>query len=265
MKVVTVVSNTEHPVYIKYLKASCDYYNIDLVLLKYQKEWTGNRIKDSVLKSYLEKLYSNETIMCIDAYDTLFLRGTKEIKERFRKFKIPILYAAEQNCWPVPALDSYYKSSGNCKYLNGGGFIGESKSILELMNRYDEPPVESFANIKDIQIDGMKMNTYYQWSNQYYWSLIYLKHQDVISLDHNCEIFFSLGTPLHIFRAHYDDFQKEGFNAAIYQSELNRVRAELIRINSLKVEQRPLHLHFNGPVVQAILKNEDLSEFFEWL
>lgn len=235
MKVLTVISNIEHPLFLKYLKASCNYCNIDLVLLKYQKEWTGNRIKDSVLKSYLEKLDSNETIMCIDAYDTLFLRGTEEIEERFMKYKIPILYAAEQNCWPVPALEKYYKSSGNCKYLNGGGFIGESKVILELMNEYVEPPVESFAKIKDIQIEGMKINGYYRWSNQYYWSLVYLKHQDVISLDNNCEIFFSLGTPLNIFRTHYDDFQKKGFNAAIYQSELKRVRSELIRINSLNI------------------------------
>lgn len=69
---------------------------------------------------------------------------------------------------------------------------------------------------------------------------------------------------MHIFRTHLDDFQIEGINAAIYKSELNRVRSEVIRINSLKVEQRPLQLHFIGPV-EAILKNEELSDFFEWL
>ena len=249
---------------MRYLKVSSDYYGVDLTLLKYNKEWTGHRLKDALLKKYLEKLNGNEIVMCTDAYDTLFLGDTDTIKSRFLKFNKPILFSAERNCWPEPALSVYYKKNGFFRYLNSGAFIGESKTILRLMNRYKEPPAASFNAIRNLKIEGLHVNKYYNWSNQYYWSLIYLKHRDLIALDHNHNIFYTLTTGLDRLRKYYGDFLENGKNAKIYKSEVKRIKTELVRINTLCSKHRPLHLHFNSPIVQSVFQNEDLSDFFEW-
>lgn len=58
----------------------------------------GGRFNGKNLWLYEEllKLDDDEIIMCVDAFDVIFLSDETEIKQKFLKMKTPILYGAER-------------------------------------------------------------------------------------------------------------------------------------------------------------------------
>ncbi|RLB60631.1 MAG: hypothetical protein DRH08_15105 [Deltaproteobacteria bacterium] len=246
MKVLTTITDNENYHYNKFLKASCEHHNLELVPLLTDKRITTNfmdrmlgrvigrpcgfQYKDQVVLNYLEKLPDNEIVFLTDGYDTAFLCGVDEIMRKWEKFNAPLVISAEVNCRPDKALkDSYPRSSVPAPYLNSGGIIGHVDVLRE-----------THQKVREINCRGP-----YAWSNQYRWTRFFLENPDLIKLDHQSEIFFCAASPP----------DKRTWDPGYW--ETNLFDGERIR---LEHGARPCQLHFNGPVVTVM--DEVMSRLF---
>ncbi|SKA35798.1 hypothetical protein SAMN04488128_1048 [Chitinophaga eiseniae] len=173
MKVVTVISNKNNLGFFK-LKTSCALKGLELVTLTCpQQAFQNHRMKDRVLHAYLSELADNEIILFTDGYDAMMLADEEEILDKFYKSGTDLLFSAETCCYPDKSLASHYPAtSSSYKYLNSGGFIGRAGLLKEL----------HAADLSDISSN-------FTYSNQYLWSVIYLRNQQHMKLDTDCEIF----------------------------------------------------------------------------
>ncbi|KAL5013601.1 hypothetical protein ScPMuIL_007871 [Solemya velum] len=131
------------------------------------------------LKDY--KLRDDLKIMFVDSYDLVFTNGAKDILERFERLQASIVFSAEGFCWPDESLASSFPTvkSNEKRYLNSGGFIGNAKEVVEMLNHLDIAPADD---------------------DQLYYTQIYLdsslRHQWSIKLDTRSEIFQNLNGAL---------------------------------------------------------------------
>ena len=89
MKAITVA--TENNGYFETLKESSMRYNYHLVVLGYEQEWKGFGWRLNLVLEYLKTLPSDEIVIVVDAYDVIFLRDSKELKEEFLKMNVKFL------------------------------------------------------------------------------------------------------------------------------------------------------------------------------
>lgn len=249
MKVVTILSNPDAEGFTQFLKPSCDYYNLDLIVLQTEAKYTGHRLKDALLLKFLPKISKNEIILFTDGHDTAFMAGEDEILQKFEAFKSPLVFSAEVNCWPTAELEKSYPTSPyHFKYLNSGGFIGKAGFIIEL---YKKNPLFSRG-----------LGTEFQWSNQYFWHHVYLKNRDTIKLDHTCELFYNTATLMEKLKElKLDD--KDARTQVLLETERSRLNEEITfynnRISYKRSGTSPCHLHFPGPISKLLMT----SKFFE--
>jgi hypothetical protein len=137
-----------------------------------------------------------------------------------RKFDVPkdyILYSTEKACYPHPEIASQYKpTTSKWKYLNGGGYCGSLKLIIEFFERYG---LDKYAN--DINGQHEQMIAFLQAEKEGF----------PIKLDTNCEIFQSMA------------FEEPGDF---------EVKDKLL--TNVLTETTPAILHFNGITDMSILK-----------
>jgi hypothetical protein len=258
VKIVTCISDEENYGYKNFLKASCDYFGLELVTLYHKGAWTTHRLKDFYLKRYLEHTPSEEIILFTDGYDTLFLCPENEIMEKYRMFSAHVVFAAEKNCWPCQDLSERYPpSTSPFRFLNSGGFIGKTEVLLFLLNKM------SLDN-KSIGHDEP-----YSWSNQYCWTSIFLENCEFISLDYNCSLFLELSTD---FKTLFPKGIRGGVNRQseeLSKEEQQRLNDELIlkngRVSAIKTNTTPSHIHFNGPIIRQIAFNNYFKDVMPWL
>lgn len=266
MKIVTCLSDLDNEGFKNYLKPSCEQHQLDLTVLKYEGDYKSHRVKDQMLKNYINTLDDSELIFFTDAYDAILLTGEAEIVSKFRAQECELLFSSEINCWPSPLIAVMY-APGNYhfKYLNSGGFIGRAGYLKYLLKAYPVPPVrECFIKkfdehlYEEVADDITAMNEEYQWSNQYYWHWLYLSHPSEIKIDHNCEIFYTLSTYIEIL-----DNVRENL---LFRFELERIKGELCteqdRIIANVTNTVPCHLHFNGSIGKKILSLESFKPIF---
>lgn len=181
MKIVTCASNTKQVGYIHGLVASCRFFGLDLVTLE-TKNWTTHRQKDILLKDYLQLRNPDEIVFFTDAYDVLFTNSETEIKQKYAKLYKPgkILISADRICSPDHNLAKFFESSSfGYNFPNTGGMIGKVKDMLNILSKVSQTEV----------MDKSKENSEYKWSNQYLWTKTIIQYPDLVTLDHNCEIF----------------------------------------------------------------------------
>ncbi len=253
MKIICITTNESHHGLLNWLEPSCAFHDLEFVLLNYGEKYHSHKMKDFILLEYLKKSNDNEIILFTDAYDTLMLAGEQELMAKYRSFDAPLVFSAEINCWPDTAMEANYPaetSSRVFKYLNSGGFIGESRNIAGL--------IEKYYNGNEID------HSVHQWSNQYVWHQIYLKEQENIRLDHNGDIFYTLSSIIPISRtfAYHPD---ETVKARALEADKDRILKEIVlengRVHSRLTGTSPAHLHFSSPTTKHLM----LTPFFDAL
>lgn len=119
-----------------------------------------------------EYLHENDIVLFSDAYDVYYCGDKSTVIERFEKINKPIVFGAEQNCYPDGTKNELYPfTSSRFKYLNSGLFIGRVGALRECMKNYD---------INDKICD-----------DQLWWTNKFLERQDLIALDYTNELFLN--------------------------------------------------------------------------
>jgi hypothetical protein len=232
MKVVTVINDENHFGF-SLLKLSCILNNLDLVVLvSSAKDFKSNRIKDDLLKDYLDKKGNEEEIILFtDGNDAIFLATEEEVLTKYRKAGKELLFSSETSCWPDTSLAGQYPDTGPSpyKFLNSGGFIGSAGTIRELM----EDDSFDIGNFKK--------------SNQYVWTKRLFRNPERIGLDTGCEIFHTfspeignnyLPKGLDVNYLPYYICMKKWFGSNFLVQDG--------RLFSKITESWPCHAHFNG-------------------
>ncbi|CAM3926698.1 glycosyltransferase domain-containing protein [Mucilaginibacter galii] len=244
MKVITVASNLNDVGFNDFLRTSCEFYNLDAIVLEYEDVFLSNRIKDALLNVYLQNTSDDDVIFFSDATDTVFVSGEEEIIEKYKAFDSPLVFSAEINCWPDKSLEADYPVPDvHFKYVNSGGFIGQAKFIKEIYNKY---PIFTTAD-----------NPSYLWSNQYYWNTIFKTESELIRIDHNCEIFYNTAIYLQDFAFHKQQLNDPKAVEILVRAEKERLQKDISimhgRVKSNITNTFPCHIHFPGTISKSLM------------
>lgn len=189
--------------------------------------FTGNgQVLRDMLACYKRAITGHELFAYTDGADTFCQR-------KFESPKDHILYSTEKACYPQTEIAKQYKpTKSKWKYLNGGGYGGPLKLIIEFFERYglDKHP-------NDVNGQHEQMLAY----------LAAEKDGFPIKLDTKCEVFQTMAF------ADPAEFEVVTFFAGLE--------------NTLKGEQQPMYLknkvtktipailHFNGLTDMSILND----------
>jgi hypothetical protein len=176
----------------------------------------GQVLRD-MLACYKRAITGHELFVYTDGADTYCQR----------KFEVPtdyILYSTEKACYPHPEIAKQYRpTKSKWKYLNGGGYGGPLKLIIEFFERYG---LDKHANDVNGQHEQM---------------VAFLKAEKEgfpIRLDTKCEVFQTMAFA-----------DKSEFDVVKDSPEFHGKRL----FNKL-TKTFPAILHFNGLTDMSILK-----------
>lgn len=222
------------------LKLSCIVNKVELITLVTSPGlFYSRRMKDQLIKNFLNEIDDDEIILFLDGYDSIIVANEEEILSKYIQLNKGVAFSAEINCWPDNDLAKLFPyTNSTFKYLNSGGFIGRSKLIKNILNQEVEEKT-NFIN-----------------SDQYLWIKRFLKNQKTIGLDYNCKIFNTfysdLDDELTTDRSLSDDHMRKKLvwfrNNYSFQGS---------RIYNKETEEYPCILHFNG-VSKHLLFNEEI-------
>lgn len=162
-----------------------------------------------------------------------------------RKFDVPtdyILYSTEKACYPRTEIAKQYRpTKSKWKYLNGGGYGGPLKLIIEFFERYglDKHP-------NDVNGQHEQMMAFLKAE----------KEKFPIRLDHRCEVFqtMAFADPGEFEVTMWAPSPLAGPSAL---NEDGSVKAEVKQRKVLRnklTKTVPAILHFNGRTDDSILK-----------
>lgn len=231
MKVVTVVSDTGRFGFFR-LKASCALLGLSLdALVVEQSSYSGNRVKDELLRSYLAGVDDEEIVLFTDGYDTLMLAGEDEILEKFERAGTDLLVSAETYCFPWEELAGQYPVTDSpYRYLNSGGMIGRAGFIKELLDREVVIPSDKF-----------------EWSNQYVWAIRYLQDTTQMKLDTQCEVFCTGSPEVTFFALSEADRENPiAYIRSYHEWFYRNFSVEDGRVFNRITGTYPCNMHFNG-------------------
>nr|MDT0659793.1 hypothetical protein [Micromonospora sp. DSM 115978] len=269
MKVVTISSDLDQPFLRRLLIPSCGTLGLDLFILHSATDGFQHSDKRSIITSYLTRhAEADELIVFTDAYDTVFIRGEQYIEDLYKTFAQPVVFSAEVGSWPLGALGFAILDSPPVHpypFLNSGGYIGPAGALLELLDRYPQPPSEKFELLRKLRQFGYDTNERHAFSDQYYWTLVQLLEGETIALDHTALLFENLGPPvpdvwdLQVLLGHYE-FYKNNREAASYRQERERL------VEVLKSPSQAAQIHFSNPMGKAAaLDLLDEGKLPDWL
>jgi hypothetical protein len=257
MKVVTCISDPTQIGYTHGLKASCEYWGLELVTLCSQN-WQSHRQKDTILKSYLQNLDKDELIFFTDGYDTIFLNNQEEILSKYYKITKgnSILISGDRICSPDHNQSPKFpKSKYGYDYINCGGVIANAGDYLKI--------IQELENISSK--DKSPENKEYKWSNQYLWTKLYLSKKFEITIDHNCEIFQTFTTEESIKNL-FDYVNNEpelSFDEDLYKRKslvktitiiLEEVDVAIDgRVFNKTTKNYPVQIHFNTKINKLVM------------
>jgi len=118
---------TENKGYLEFLEASCDRYDVQLKKLKWGEPWKGYMDKIEAVISYLKTLPSEDSVLFLDAYDTLLVRDPKTLGE---------VYSVDKIVVAVENVDSLSYSASAARFgtidgelVNSGTYFGSVPSL----------------------------------------------------------------------------------------------------------------------------------------
>ena len=126
-------------------------------------------------KHAVQKYGTNHIVMIVDAFDVLFQQPPQYFLDRFRSFNHPIVYSAENNCWPFasgelhpqhpmcvaqrqmsPEMVAVYLGKGRpVHYINTGAVIGLAGHLVDWFS--NATAMMKFHSFVDDQELGARM------------------------------------------------------------------------------------------------------------
>ena len=257
LRVVTIATDLRNNFLLNFLLPSCISNKIHLTVLQPSRSqaWKGFSSKKIIISSYLERLYSdNEIIFFTDGYDTLILQNQENILDKYYRFDSPVVFSGEYNCWPLGMVGQilYGEYDGaRFPYLNGGGYIGRVGDLKHLLNKYNRPPVDKFPLLHSLEKHGHNFEQRFNWSDQFFWTLVYLLEKNVIKLDRDGKLFNFYGPIFPCVDVEYivekeKEFKKRGKRSSLYKKEFKRLR------DRLSEENDAAQIHFAGAVTKSV-------------
>jgi hypothetical protein len=233
MKVITIITDSNNDWFVNFMRPTVEFHGLELVVLTHE-DYPNHSVKDKILYQYLKDLNPDEITFYTDGYDAIFLSNAEEILKKYYKTGKDILFSGEINCYPDSTLSEKYPACNSpFRFLNSGGFIGKAGSIIKFI----EEDLKTPAIVK------------FSWSNQIYWTEQFLRHEDKIGVDSQCDIFATLSSSHDMS---YLDDKKNGssdfdaFVRAKKQWFKNGFYSKDKRLYVASTHGRPCHIHFNG-------------------
>jgi hypothetical protein len=155
MKIVTVATSPDG--YYKWLKASCNRYNTELVTLGMNEKWLGYNWKLLKMKEYIDNLDNDEVVMFVDAYDVILLDDPRKLEEKFIKSDKKIIVGCEEN--DNKTLGHILFDKCHNKPLNSGTYIGYVKYLRKMLK-------DIIIKNKDPSLDDQKLMIKYCKQNK---------------------------------------------------------------------------------------------------
>ena len=155
-----------------------------------------------------------------------------------RRFEVPsdhILYSTEKACYPHPEIAKQYRpTKSKWKYLNGGGYGGPLKLIIEFFERYGLDKLPNDANGQHEQMVAF---------------LAAEKDKFPIRLDHKCEVFQTMAF------ADPSEFEVRSAQNFNHVAPIDKTIVSYNKVIHNKLTKNiPAILHFNGLTDMSILK-----------
>ena len=126
------------------------------------------------------ELPDDETVVCTDAFDVIYLARVDEIKQKFLKMNAKIVYSVDHRyAHQLPEFRSFFDEMANnkhFKYLNSGGIIGYAKNIknmFEVILQYNFD--RSNKKLNDQTLVGRYV----------------AENSEMVTLDYDCQIFWT--------------------------------------------------------------------------
>ena len=162
----------------------------------------GIKLKEAHDFLLRDDLDNDDIVLFTDAYDVIYCGNQTEIIGRFLTFDKPIVFGCEKFCNPDPKQEKNYTfKDTEFPYLNSGLYIGRVWALRKCISNY-------------------KYND--KHDDQLYWTLQFLNHPELITLDYNNILF------LNTAGIHAYDIVWNG-------------------IYSYYKDANPLFVHINGP------------------
>jgi hypothetical protein len=260
VKVITIATDLEHTLLNRLLIPSCRTAGLDLLILHTQREDFEFADKREILTNYLTQVTDlDELLVFTDAYDTLFLRGSDFIKRMYENFLQPVVFSANNNCWPMAVTGfGLYESppAGRFPYLCSGGFIGPAGDLLDLCLKYPEPPSQEFELLRRLRAHGYDPDNRWGFSDQYHWTLVQLLEPDRVGVDTEGVLFDYYGPRLpeedmwNLVREEDQAFA-HGPESEVYQIPYQRERAQLV--TRLTEPSEAAQVHFASGLTKAVM------------
>jgi glycosyltransferase involved in cell wall biosynthesis len=173
LAVITVI--TKSGGYTDFFLQSCQRHEIKPIVLGQGTRWRGFGTKLNLLYYYLKQIELPPFMLLVDGFDSVFQSYLQEIWESYKTFHSPIVFAADPGCWPDETLRNKFPTSSTVfRYLNAGGYIGETKAIIRMLEQIGCPLPDEAS------------------SEQALLSRYFLSHPREIRLDYETRIFHSL-------------------------------------------------------------------------
>lgn len=159
-------------------------------------------------------------ILYTDCFDTIAYSGPEEVEGKFPECKM--LISAEKACYPHPSrATDYPETSTPWKYVNGGGWMVELEYFLHLCQK-----------------ERLDHNSH----DQVWLMDSFLRNQDEINIDNNCEIFQTIAF------SHKEEWVKGG-QTTRYGSQDDRgsyLEVTIPRFQNIGTQSFPVFFHGNG-------------------
>jgi hypothetical protein len=147
---------------------------VPLLILGFGCKWQGFGNKILWLKEQFAKQNQDPAhiALFVDAYDVVNLASAAELTAKFQSFKSDLVISGEKGCHPDPDLSGKFEGySPPFRYPNSGGYIGYSRSVIEMLNSASISPHE----------DDQRFVTRYV-----------IQNAGKCAVDTNCEVFLPL-------------------------------------------------------------------------
>ena len=183
VKLITVATHADG--YFKWLKLSCQRYNIDLVILGWGEKWKGFAWRSMLVIDYLKTIDENEIICFIDAYDVILLRPLHEIVDYYKSIvaisnKKVVLACDHVKSQTIKIMAHYIFDTCKDIAVNAGTYIGNAKDVGIILNEI------MINNNMDPTLDDQKLLT--EYCNM---------HPELFYIDQDSTLFLTIENPLN--------------------------------------------------------------------
>ena len=148
-------------------------------------EWKGWGQRMEAFHTFTERVKDSDIVMCVDAYDILFVADRMTLVHTFRDIGKPIVISAEKGCWPDENVASFHPNQDALfAYPNGGAYMGYAADIRRML--------DFFATFEGYNCCDFEGNFYNSTDDQRCLTTYYLMNPQICALDHDQRLFSSL-------------------------------------------------------------------------